>query len=189
MYLCPAISYLTRFVWRFSRLSTRGRLVRILLWRFRQSFCRIGLLTLHLRHLTDRMLLARRGKQGHREENSDDTLANQRSHNPLPHLSVPPGMRKEESAAEHRHLDCGAGGLPACRILEANCFGCRTPGLCCRCDYSNEVFRRDARTPRRQDACATATESFYWDYEHERDCDNRKSTITSTNGVRREEEL
>jgi hypothetical protein len=34
------------------------------------------------------MLFARRGKQGRREENSEDALANERTHNALAQLSV-----------------------------------------------------------------------------------------------------
>jgi len=44
---------------------------------------------LHLRHLTDRMFLARDGKQGRREENTEDALANEGSHSALAQLSVP----------------------------------------------------------------------------------------------------
>jgi hypothetical protein len=55
----------------------------------RPFFCRIGLLTLHLRHLTNRMLLAGGGKQGRREKNSEDALANEGSHSALAQLSVP----------------------------------------------------------------------------------------------------
>ena len=54
----------------------------------RPFFCWIGLLTLHFGHLTNRMFLARRGEQGHRKENSEDALANERTHNALAQLSV-----------------------------------------------------------------------------------------------------
>ena len=46
------------------------------------------MLTLHLWHLTDRMLLARGGKQGRRKENSEEALTNKGSHNALAQLSV-----------------------------------------------------------------------------------------------------
>ncbi|HEY6152612.1 MAG TPA: hypothetical protein VIW07_02620 [Candidatus Udaeobacter sp.] len=54
----------------------------------------IGLLTLNLRHLTNRMFLARRGKQGHGKENGEDALANEKSHNALAQLSVSGRARK-----------------------------------------------------------------------------------------------
>jgi hypothetical protein len=63
--------------------------LRLLFCPIRPFFCRIGLLTLHLWHLTDRMFLARSGKQGRREENSEDALANEGSHSALAQLSVP----------------------------------------------------------------------------------------------------
>jgi hypothetical protein len=62
--------------------------MRIFLWCLRPFFCRIRLLALDLGHLTDRMFLARRGKQSHRKENSKDALPNERSHNALAQLSV-----------------------------------------------------------------------------------------------------
>jgi hypothetical protein len=43
---------------------------------------------LDLGHLTDRMFLARSGKQGRRKENSEDALSNEASHNALAQLSV-----------------------------------------------------------------------------------------------------
>src|SRR5262245_20919633 len=63
-------------------------LLRMLFCPIRPFFYRVGLLTLHLRHLTDRMLLTRRGKQSHRQENSEDALPNEISHNALAQLSV-----------------------------------------------------------------------------------------------------
>jgi hypothetical protein len=60
------------------------------------------LFPLNFRHLTERMLFARRGKQGCRKENSDDALANERSHNALAQLSVSAAMRKDESAVVGR---------------------------------------------------------------------------------------
>src|SRR4029453_10826072 len=62
--------------------------LRLLFCPIRPFFCRIRLLTLHLRHLTDRMFLARGGKQSHRKENSEDALAKERTHNALAQLSV-----------------------------------------------------------------------------------------------------
>ena len=60
----------------------------MLVCRIRPFFCRIRLFTLHFRHLPYRMFLARRGKQSHRKENSEDAPANQRIHNALAQLSV-----------------------------------------------------------------------------------------------------
>lgn len=54
----------------------------------RPFFCRIELLTLHLRPLANWMFLARSGKQSHGKENGEDALANERSHNALAQLSV-----------------------------------------------------------------------------------------------------
>ena len=62
--------------------------LRMLFCRIRPGFCWIGLFPLNFWHLTDRMLLARRGKQGRRKENSEDALANEGSHNALAQLSV-----------------------------------------------------------------------------------------------------
>ena len=62
--------------------------LRMLFCPIRPFFCRVGLLTLHLRHLTDRMFFARRGKQGRRKENSNDALAQEKTHNALAQLSV-----------------------------------------------------------------------------------------------------
>jgi len=60
------------------------------------------LLTLHLWHLTDRMFLARRGKQGHGKEHGEDAQAKEGSHTALAQLSVSPAMRKDESAVVGR---------------------------------------------------------------------------------------
>ena len=62
--------------------------MRISLRGLRPFLRRIWLLTLHLRHLANWMLLARCGKHGHRKENSEDALANQRRHNALAQLSA-----------------------------------------------------------------------------------------------------
>ncbi len=48
------------------------------------------------------MLFARCGKQGRRKENSEDALANERTHNALAQLSVSAPMRKDESAVVGR---------------------------------------------------------------------------------------
>jgi hypothetical protein len=57
------------------------------------------LFPLNFRHLADRMLFARCGKQDNRERNSEDALPNETSHNALAQLSVYRGARKDESAA------------------------------------------------------------------------------------------
>ena len=64
---------------------------------FRPLLCWIWLFTLHLWHLTDRMFLARGGKQGHRKENSEDALTNERNHSALAQLSVSRGARKAKA--------------------------------------------------------------------------------------------
>jgi hypothetical protein len=70
--------------------------------RTRPDLCRIGLFPLDFRHLSDRMLFARCRKQGRRKENSEDALANERSHNALAQLSVSAATRKDESAVVGR---------------------------------------------------------------------------------------
>ena len=72
-------------------------------------FCRIRpdlrwiqLFPLNFRHLADRMFLARRGKQSRGKENSEDALANERTHNALAQLSVSAAVRKDESAVVGR---------------------------------------------------------------------------------------
>ena len=55
------------------------------------------MLALHLRQLTERTFLARRGKQGRRKENREDALANERSHNALAQLSVSCRARKAKA--------------------------------------------------------------------------------------------
>jgi hypothetical protein len=67
-------------------------------WRIRPDLCWIGLFPLNFRHLSKRMLFARRGKQGGRKENSEDALAKEGTHNALAQLSVSAAMRKDESA-------------------------------------------------------------------------------------------
>ena len=62
--------------------------LRVLFCRIRPGFCWIGLFPLNFWHLTDRMLFARRGKQGCRKENSKDALANEGSHSAVAQLSV-----------------------------------------------------------------------------------------------------
>ena len=64
--------------------------------------CWIGLFPLNFRHLSKRMLFARRGKQGRRKENSEDALAKEGTHNALAQLSVSAAMRKDESAVVRR---------------------------------------------------------------------------------------
>ena len=63
----------------------------------RPDLCWIGLFPLSFRHLSDRMFLARRGKQGRRKENSEDALAKEGTHNALAQLSVSAAMCKDES--------------------------------------------------------------------------------------------
>ena len=83
--------------------------LRMFCW-IRPDLCRIGLVPLNFRHLADRMLLARRGKQGRRKENSEDALAEEGSHNALAQLSVSAPIRKDESAVVARDRW-------ACRII------------------------------------------------------------------------
>src|SRR4029434_3079440 len=63
-------------------------LLRVWLFRIRPDLCRIGLFPLNFRHLSKRMLFARCRKQEDAERNSDDALANERSHNALAQLSA-----------------------------------------------------------------------------------------------------
>ena len=70
--------------------------------RIRPDLCWIGLFPLNFRHLAERMLFARRGKQDDRKENSDDALAKEGTHNALAQLSVSAAMRKDESAVVGR---------------------------------------------------------------------------------------
>ena len=67
--------------------------------RIRPNLSWIGLFPLNFQHLSNRMLFARRGKQGHRKENSEDALAKEGTHNALALLSVSAAMCKDESAA------------------------------------------------------------------------------------------
>ena len=69
----------------------------------RPDLCWVGLFPLNFRHLADRMLFARRGKQGRRKENSEDALAKEGTHNALAQLSVSAAMRKDESERVGRH--------------------------------------------------------------------------------------
>lgn len=62
--------------------------------RIRPGLCWIGLFSLNFGHLPKRMLFARRRKQGHREENSEDAPANEESHSALAQLSVSRRKRK-----------------------------------------------------------------------------------------------
>jgi hypothetical protein len=57
------------------------------------------LLTLDFRHLPDRMLFARGGKQDNAERNSNDAQAKERSHNALAQLSVSDSSRKTKARA------------------------------------------------------------------------------------------
>jgi len=105
--------------------------------RIRPGLRWIWLFPLNFRHLADRMLFARCGKQKEAERNSDDAPANERSHNALAQLSVSAAVRKDESAV----------------VAQASCLrGRRASSLPKVC---SKGFRRDARTPYWQDACAT----------------------------------
>ncbi|PYJ14701.1 MAG: hypothetical protein DME94_08525 [Verrucomicrobia bacterium] len=53
---------------------------------------------LYLRHLAERMFFAGYAKQEHPEENSNDALADERSHDALAQLSVSGAACKDESA-------------------------------------------------------------------------------------------
>jgi hypothetical protein len=87
--------------------------------------------------LSDGMLFARCRKQGHRKENSEDALTNKGSHNALAQLSVSAATRKDESAV----------------VAQASCLWGRWASSLPK--VYGKGFRRDARTPHRQDACAT----------------------------------
>src|ERR1700756_2092835 len=69
----------------------------ILFCRTRPDLCWIGLFSLNFWHLSQRMLFARRRKQEDAKRNTDDALANERSHNALAQLSVSAAARKAES--------------------------------------------------------------------------------------------
>ena len=75
----------------------------MLFCRIRPDLCWVGLFPLSFRHLSDRMFLARRGKQGRRKENSEDALAKEGTHSALAQLSVSAAKRKDESAVVGRH--------------------------------------------------------------------------------------
>jgi len=96
-----------------------------------RMFCRIRpdlrwveLFPLNFRHLPDGMLFARCGKQGRREENSEDALANKGSHIALAQLSVSAATRKDESAvvAQASCLRCRRGFQPG-DGLQQKCSG------------------------------------------------------------------
>ena len=57
----------------------------------------IGLLTLNLRQLIERMFFAGCGKQNNTERNSNNAQANKRSHSALPQLSVSRRVRKAKA--------------------------------------------------------------------------------------------
>jgi hypothetical protein len=56
------------------------------------------LFPLYLRHLAERMFFAGYAKQQYAEGNSNDALADKRSHDALPQLSVSGAACKDESA-------------------------------------------------------------------------------------------
>ena len=62
------------------------------------SLCRITLFSLSLRHLPERMFFAGYAKQQHGDGNSNDALADERSHDALAQLSVSGAACKDESA-------------------------------------------------------------------------------------------
>jgi hypothetical protein len=63
----------------------------------RPDFCRIRLLTLDFRHLTERMFFAGGGKQDNCQRHNNNAHANEESHNALAQLSVSGRARKDES--------------------------------------------------------------------------------------------
>jgi len=71
----------------------------MLFCRIRPDLYWVGLFPLDFRHLTGRVFFARRGKQGRRKENSEDTLTNERTHNALAQLSVSRGACKAKAQA------------------------------------------------------------------------------------------
>ena len=64
----------------------------------RPDFCWIGLFPLDVRHLAERMFFAGYAKQQHAEQNSNDTVAEEKSHNALAQLSASGLACKDESA-------------------------------------------------------------------------------------------
>ena len=63
-------------------------------------FCRIALLALNFRHLTERMFFARYAKQQHAERNSSHAAAEEKSHNALAQLSASARARKSKPQRE-----------------------------------------------------------------------------------------
>jgi hypothetical protein len=61
---------------------------------FRPHLCWIRLLALDLRHLAERMFFARYAKQQHAERNSNNAVAEEKSHNALAQLSASAWARK-----------------------------------------------------------------------------------------------
>src|SRR6266567_1931258 len=71
--------------------------LRMLFSSIRPDLCWIGLFPLIFRHLSKGMLFARCRKQKEAERNSDDPLANERSHNALAQLSASGGACKAKA--------------------------------------------------------------------------------------------
>jgi hypothetical protein len=115
--------------------------VRMLFCSVRPFFCRIGLLALHLRHLTNRMFLARSGKQSHGKENGEDALANKRSHNALAQLSVSCQACKAKARYVGQASCLWDGGLPACRSFQSRRRSAQAQCLC----YCCRILRLSAR--------------------------------------------
>ena len=82
----------------FGRRWGTRRFVSSFLCRVRPNLCWIGLLTLDVRHLAERMLFAGYAKQQHAKQNSNDTVAEEKSHNALAQLSASGLACKDESA-------------------------------------------------------------------------------------------
>jgi len=78
---------------------------------FRPKLCWIGLFALDFRHLTNRMLFAGYAKQEHAEQNSNDALAEEKTHTALAQLSVSGAGCKNESARVAGHL-CQTPSVP-----------------------------------------------------------------------------
>ena len=82
----------------FGRRWGTRRFVSSFLCRVRPNLYWIGLLTLDVRHLAERMFFAGYAKEKHAERNNDDALAEKASHNALPQLSASGLACKDESA-------------------------------------------------------------------------------------------
>jgi hypothetical protein len=74
----------------------------MLLCPIRPNLCWIGLFSLDFRHLADWMLFAGYAEQQHAEQNSNDAVAEEKTHTALAPLSVSRATCKNESAVVGR---------------------------------------------------------------------------------------